>query len=239
MGLKYIPSWGKRVRCQWVYYNKSHQIQVRRRVSSYLHNNHWSEHCILNDKGQVTLVALCILLLSLALCWSTLSFISGTRQKILYREQILACTSFLEKKSIELNSRIDTLNKSIKSIRLLELTTRPIPAVAATLQGTRVALELQQQHLAFKFLSLSTLPFKQCQSYFSANLLLFKHQFLILQRDPLWRTANHRPNSSVWLKHTQCKMQLILSRNQQSQIVAKRLLLENDLMKEEMHYGSI
>lgn len=236
--MKFIPNVANDLQCKWMKLNFKHQRQVKKRVHTYWSTTALPYQCLENNRGQTTLIALFFALITIFVFYFTLSHITSVRKTILEREKILACTAFIEKRAIDLNNKIDELNKVIMRLRAMELSTKPIPLAGATLQTLRVTAELNQQAMAFLFLKATNLPSKNCRTSLFASLILFKHQFLKLKRDPLWRTALIKNQSYLWIKHSTRIMKLTLLRNPQSHIIGERKLMEYD-HKLVSFYGSI
>lgn len=166
----------------------------------------------MNQKGQVSLSMLFFVFLGFVFVWLGLAELLGVRKVILQREQLMACTSWLETKSRQYNQNMDYLNDLIKKTRIAELSLTIKPAASIALKAQRLILETKQQILTFKFPLMSNRPFSGCQIAPVTGSILFQHTKLVLQRDSQWKTVKILPFGNINLSLENFFMNLKIKR---------------------------
>ncbi len=213
------------IQCRWTLLNFSHQKNVSQRTHRYIFSKDSHLSLCANSRGQSTLFFLLLCLLGFTAAWLGFSQILGYREKILQREKIMACTAWLEKKSLHTNSQIDKINTSIKKLRTLELASKISPIVSKAFQAQILLLQSSQQLLAYKFFSGRKKLFNNCLVTNANSLFLYHHHNLFLKRDPIWKTAIQKLVGTSYIKLAQYQMILTIKKDS-SLFQAKRYLRE-------------
>ncbi len=213
------------ISCSWLKLNQQHQQLISRRVEFFSRKIDQDLKRCLNQKGSITPFALIVLVLCLLCCWMCLANILTVRKTILQREQILACTAWLENSALKYSKKMDQLNSLIKKTRLMEMSLKITVAAAAALHTQRLLLEIKQQQLTLSFSQFAKMPFKLCRNPSPMGLILFQHVNLFLIRNPTLRTVNLKPMGMSHITLENFKLNLMIYRTN-GQYQFKRFLYE-------------
>lgn len=216
------------INCRWLRINFEHQQQAARRVEHFSRSADQNLKRCLDHRGSINLFALIILVLALLGCWICLANVLYLRKSILQREQILACTSWLEGRCLNYTKKMDQLNSLIKNIKVAEEATKITVVAATALRVQRLLLELKQQQLTLSFVKLAKMPFTLCKNQSPQSIIAFQHVNLFLIRNPISRMVNTLPLSIGNITLENFKMNLsFYHKNGEYQF--KRFLLEQPL----------
>lgn len=216
------------ITCNWIKLNWQHQKQISKRVDehNFLLPSSWKS--CLNQKGSITPLALVVVMLALVFCWIALANIFSLRKSILQREQLVACTAWIEKNSLNYNLQMDKLNLLIKNIRAAEISSTLSVAGAAALKAQRILLELKQQQLTLFFTRRRTLPFHSCQASSFNSLILFRQINNYLIRNNAFRNVETKSFGNLLITLEKSSMILSAQRTKGS-FRFKRYLKENPI----------
>lgn len=227
-----VKNKSQQINCHWIRLNWQHQKQISRRVDGHNFRLHSSWKTCFNQQGSITPFALIILTLVLVISWVTLANMLSYRKSILQREQLLACTAWMEKKSLTYNLQMDKLNGLIKKIRLVEMSSSINIPAATTLRAQRTLLELKQQHLTLYFAHQSKLPFENCQISTMDGLILFHQNHTFLKRNPTFRNAEIKIAGKAFITLEKSTMMLAAQRTK-GKFIYKRFLKELPIVNNE------